>query len=78
MERKEIIEKIEEFAKVRGYKLTQYVERIAEAKRRMGKEWFDCPCHRDGEHYCGSMTCQKEIEENGFCGCNLFERGKRK
>lgn len=70
----EILLKIEEFANENGYGLTKYADAIAEAKRRMGKHWADCPCHRDGEHYCGSPVCKKEIETKGVCGCNLYTK----
>lgn len=76
MTREEIIQKIKEFAKENGYETTEYLERIAEAKRRMDKGWNNCPCVRDGLHYCGSEACKKEIEEKGICDCHLYVRGK--
>lgn len=72
MTRQEILDKIKEYATEKGYGVTKYAERIAEAKRRMNGSWVVCPCHRDGEHFCGSSLCQKEIEEKGICGCSLY------
>ena len=74
MTRAEILACIERFALLNGYEVTKYAERIAEAKRRMDKGWRGCPCHRDSEHFCGSHQCEKDIKENGVCGCNLYKR----
>ena len=80
MTRDEILKEIKRFAKQHNYGITQYAEKIAEAKRRMGKGWVKCPCHRDGLHFCGSQLCTMDIAERGVCGCNLYydltENGK--
>lgn len=72
MTRDEILTEIKNFAKENGYKVSEYADKIAEAKRRMGTDWSDCCCHREGDHFCGSPLCKKEIEENGKCCCGLF------
>jgi len=72
MTREEILIEIYKFAKEHNYGVTEYAEKIAEAKRRMGKGWVKCPCHRDGLHYCGSRLCTMDIAERGVCGCSLY------
>lgn len=74
MTREEIMERIKAFARYNKYTLSHNAEKIAEAKRRMGKEWFDCPCQRTGRHFCGSDACTEDIEKNGKCCCGLFIR----
>lgn len=73
-----ILEQIKLKAQEHSYTLTEFAERIANAKLRFyGKEnWKKCPCVRDDSHFCISPTCKNDIEANGVCHCNLYKKIK--
>lgn len=70
-----IKETLIEIGKQNGFKVTDNLDKIANAKYRFfGAEDFrKCPCSRDDEHYCCSQLCQTDIRAKGTCCCKLFE-----
>ena len=70
-----IKETLIEIGKRCGFKVTDNLDKIANAKYRFfGAEDFrKCPCSRDDEHYCCSQLCQTDIRAKGTCCCKLFE-----
>ncbi|MBQ9737902.1 MAG: hypothetical protein IJV75_00095 [Alphaproteobacteria bacterium] len=68
---------IKEMADNIGFDLTDNVDKIIKAKLRFfGEEnWRKCPCDRGNEErFCCSNQCQKDVNENGVCHCNMFKR----
>lgn len=74
----EIIEaNIRNCAEEHGLGLTDNVTKIARAKNMMFgvDEWYRCCCdHKNGDRYCMSKQCQKDVEEKGVCFCNLYKK----
>lgn len=74
----EIIEaNIRNCAEEHGLGLTDNVTKIARAKNMMFgvDEWYRCCCdHKNGDRYCMSEQCQKDVEEKGVCFCNLYKK----
>ena len=52
-------------AEAHGFEVSEFAEKIINAKLTMCKE-----------DYCGSPTCVMETKQNGQCHCNLFKKGK--
>lgn len=62
---------LELYAAARGYKLSQYADRII--NRCLTACEGHCPCDVS-RGYCPCGEHQKEIAEMGHCHCNLFVR----
>ena len=72
-----IKKKIKELAKINGFKLSDNVDKIINAKIRFfgEDEWRRCPCERDNEaRFCCSQLCQTDVRFHGECHCRLFLR----
>lgn len=72
-----IKKKIKELAKINGFKLSDNVDKIINAKIRFfgEDEWYKCPCERENEsRFCCSQLCQTDVRTKGECHCRLFLR----
>ena len=73
-----IIEKIKTTAAHCGYDTTDNIDKIARAKSKFFgvKNWAECPCDStvESKRACISKACQQEIEQNGVCHCQLYQR----
>lgn len=70
-----IKETLIEIGKRCGFKATDNLDKIANAKYRFfgADDFRKCPCSRDDEHYCCSQLCQTDVRTKGTCCCKLFE-----
>lgn len=73
----EIIDRIEEFARIRGYSFNEMkkeiVDGLLEKRRRFGD--FYCPCRlrHNSDHQCPCKpTRGGDVERDGRCHCGLF------
>lgn len=72
-----IKDNIKNCAAEHGLGLTDNVNKIARAKNMMFgvDEWYRCCCdHKNGDRYCMSEQCQKDVQEKGTCFCNLYKK----
>lgn len=72
-----IFEKMKEMCESKGFAYTDNTRKIARAKKNLFglSEWFRCPCDsKNGERFCISTQCQKDIEEKGICHCNCYRK----
>lgn len=78
MNETEMIQEMLHRAARAGVTATEYLPRIAKARIRMGLDITQCPCAKeDTDRGCISAKCLREIEEDGVCHCNCFERSAK-
>lgn len=72
----EIINKFKILAEKNNYVLTDNAIKIANAKLNFFGEtkWFKCPCDPDSDRACISKRCKVDIERDGVCHCNLYQK----
>lgn len=78
-EEEQILEKMKEICTSKGFFYTENSKKIARAKKALFgmDEWYRCPCDsKNGERFCISSQCQKDIQENGICHCNCYRKEK--
>ena len=76
MTREEIMERIKAFARYNKYTLSHNAEKIAEAKRRMGKEWFDCPAKEQEGTSAVLMPVQRILKRTASVVVDFLSRGE--
>lgn len=61
-------------ANEKGVEPTEFTEKIARVRVRLGIPISVCPCaSKDTERGCISTKCMKEIKELGQCHCCAFQ-----
>lgn len=62
-------------ANEKGVEPTDFTEKIARVRVRLGIPISVCPCaSKDTERGCISTKCMNEIKEVGQCHCHAFRR----
>lgn len=76
----EILDRVEEFARIRGYAFNEMkaeiIEGLREKRRRFGD--FYCPCRlsHEADYQCPCRpTRGGDVEKDGRCHCGLFWKG---
>lgn len=74
----ELREQMLEICKNAGFEPTENFDKIVKAKERFGIG-LKCPCAKDdGDRYCISEKCAKDVIEKGKCLCRCYKlREKR-
>ena len=77
MNQDDIYLEMKQIAEEQGYELTPTAEKVARFMERQHIPLGVCPCAKDVPapyRGCVGIICQKEIEENGVCHCNVYRK----
>jgi ferredoxin-thioredoxin reductase catalytic subunit len=67
------IEAAQAYAEISGYRLSDKAERVVKALAKTGGK---CPCVAVNAPECPCPSHKGDIEEDGKCHCNLFQKGE--